>query len=232
MAVRLDYHALRAMAECASSVRGKKFWLVVHELGWDMVHEEPEPGPYTVVIECENSAVSNEAKVDVALIGSGMLADAGEPDPTDVQSVLARGSAGDGTNKPRVVNLLDLYDQKPKGGEPTPADAVFWSESAVEKFLVPYYASVAGDRAEQAVGKLLNVFNRGRQKRDDVVLDDAEPFAIAHIPKSEYVTVDGEQPAATGLHVLAVSSSEGVSATPLEQFPPKKKDRERAGHGE
>jgi hypothetical protein len=218
MAVRLDYQALRAMAECASSVRGKKFWLVVHELGWTMVHEEPEPGPYTVVIECENPAVTNVARVDVALLGTGMLAGAGEPDAAALQSVLAPGSTGDGANRPRVVNLLDLYNQKSKGGEPTAADAVFWSESAVEKFLVPYYASVAGDQAEAAVGKLLNVFNRGRQAGDGTVRNDEQPFAIAHIPKSEYVTVDGEQPAATGFHVLAVSPAAGVSATPLEQF--------------
>ncbi|HEX8318456.1 hypothetical protein [Longimicrobium sp.] len=232
MAVTLDYQALRAMAECASSVRGKKFWLVVNERGWKMHDEEPKPETYTVVIECENPAVTHEPQVDVAILGSGMLPHGGELDAAALQSVILPGSGGDASTKPRAVNLLDLYNQKPKGGKPTAADAVFWSESAVEKFLVPYYASVAGDRAEQVVGKLLNVFNRGRQKRVGVVLDDAEPFAIAHIPKSEYVTVDGQQPAATGLHVLAVSSSEGVSATPLEQFPPKKRDRERAGHGE
>jgi hypothetical protein len=227
MAVRLDYQALRAMAECASSVRGKKFWLVVNEKGWKMVHDEPKPGTYPAVIECENPEVT-QPRVDVALLGSGMLPGAGEVDVADPSSVLAAGGAG----KRRVVDLLDLYNVKPTGGKPTAADAVFWSESAVEKFLVPYYASVAGDRAEQAAGKLLNVFNRGRHHRVGVILNEAEPLAIAHIPKSEYVTVDGEQPGATGLHVVTVSEADGVTATPLEQFLADGRDRGRADRGE
>jgi hypothetical protein len=39
------------------------------------------------------------------------------------------------------------------------ADALFWSESAVEKFLVPYYASCAGPRAAQVLAELFDAWN-------------------------------------------------------------------------
>jgi hypothetical protein len=49
------------------------------------------------------------------------------------------------------------------------ADSAFWTEAAVEKFVLPYYAHVAG---VEAADKLRKAFNR-----DDV-------YAILHLPLS------------------------------------------------
>ena len=62
------------------------------------------------------------------------------------------------------------------------ADSVFWSDGAVEKFLVPYYASVHGSDAVQWVGKLLQVWRMEKLARQ------ADVFALAHLPKSDYVS--------------------------------------------
>jgi hypothetical protein len=102
--------------------------------------------------------------------------------PLTVATIQAQG-----TTEP--IDLLEL----PNGlGR---ADAVFWSESAVEKFLIPYYASVYGNQATQAVGDLLEAFHGDRgdgAKRGEATPPEVQTYAIAHIPKSEYVLVGGE----------------------------------------
>lgn len=53
------------------------------------------------------------------------------------------------------------------------ADAVFWSESAVEKFVVPYYASCAGARAGELLTTLMDAWNGGHGA--------VRPVALAHL---------------------------------------------------
>jgi hypothetical protein len=74
---------------------------------------------------------------------------------------------------------------------------VFWSASAVEKFLVPYYASVYGDTAPDVVDRLVNIFvpkgspelgDNGDVPVEDVVADDTN-FAVIHLPSSEYAAM-------------------------------------------
>jgi hypothetical protein len=57
------------------------------------------------------------------------------------------------------------------------ADAVFWSESALQKFAVPYYASVGGDRALSRIADLITTFSK------------SDVAAMVHLPKSDYTTV-------------------------------------------
>jgi hypothetical protein len=54
-------------------------------------------------------------------------------------------------------------------------DALFWSESAVEKFAVPYYASLAGSEAAGEVTDLILAYR------------DSDVYGLVHLPKSDYV---------------------------------------------
>ncbi|HET7229542.1 MAG TPA: hypothetical protein VFJ16_06035 [Longimicrobium sp.] len=73
-------------------------------------------------------------------------------------------------------------------------DSVFWSESAVEKFVIPYYASKVLWEAGKVLNKL--TYNWYLFPEDDIPADptgqdpavpaDSIPFAIAHTPDSDY----------------------------------------------
>jgi hypothetical protein len=87
------------------------------------------------------------------------------------------------------------------------ADAVFWSESAVEKFLIPYYASVAGAGAARAICRILRSFYGtadGCAKAGGSGWTDV--FALVHIPTSEYV--EGSVPGLIALR--SKTTAEGV----------------------
>ncbi|MDB4950652.1 MAG: hypothetical protein JWM27_3301 [Gemmatimonadetes bacterium] len=86
-------------------------------------------------------------------------------------------------------------------------DALFWTAGAVEKLMVPYYASVTGRSSPFSVPRLLGKWDGiipptgpgGEEQAVQVlqtVLDSAPPadtpfssqvFAVAHLPRSEYV---------------------------------------------
>jgi hypothetical protein len=75
-------------------------------------------------------------------------------------------------------------------------DAVFLSESAVEKFLFPYLASKYGPQAAAAAVKLAQEWY-GRVPPLEPVVEDGSPvseelvpFAVGHLPRSEYVILD------------------------------------------
>ena len=150
----LSYRDLRGLAEYASSLRGKEFWVGFTD-GWTVYENEADLPPGGFVIRVENGPLPYRPKVDFARIGSGG----------------------------KRVDLLKVKD--PVTHKRVEADAVFWSESAVEKFLVPYYASVYGDRADKVVRDLLDVLDSPRRGANGPTT-----FAIAHIPRSEYVNVD------------------------------------------
>lgn len=103
-----------------------------------------------------------------------------------------------------TVNLLKI----PYGNGTVEADAVFWSESAVEKFLFPYYASKGSWQADLYAEALRTVFYGIRplaeyqrvQENPGGFEDpnaDAPPtaetdvieeaFGLVHIPKSDYI---------------------------------------------
>lgn len=103
---------------------------------------------------------------------------------------------------------LDLLNIPYQGGT-VAADAVFWSESAVEKFLFPYYASKGSWQADLYADALRTVFYGKRplseyaeaEEHPDRYDDPTEPFALGetravideqafglvHIPKSDYI---------------------------------------------
>jgi hypothetical protein len=77
-------------------------------------------------------------------------------------------------------------------------DAVFWSEAAVEKFVIPYYASKWQWEAATLLSVLSNVWygfvppaGKTSVEITPTEPDDGIPFALAHLPRSEYVVLGG-----------------------------------------
>ena len=73
-------------------------------------------------------------------------------------------------------------------------DAVFWTESAVEKFVLPYYASKSLWEAADALYRLTYYWYRklplditDSPPTGRLTVDDSVPVAIAHTPDSEWV---------------------------------------------
>jgi hypothetical protein len=119
-------------------------------------------------------------------------------------SVQAKGAA-------KPVDLLNL---KTKDGTPLGrADSVFWTESAVEKFVIPYYASVYGWEAGAKISALLEAFEPSKSGNDAT-----QVFAMAHIPKSEYLMLNEEPTAAAGFHVVFQQGKSAPQVLPLETF--------------
>lgn len=125
-----------------------------------------------------------------------------------------------------------------EGGEMSLADydAVFWSEASVEKFVFPYYASKSLWLAAHVL-TVLSKFWYGfvpgveRTPEPPVVRVDGEeavPFAVAHLPTSDYVMLsDGgageEGPGGVGLgselHLLFRRKRDGkIVPKPLAEF--------------
>lgn len=154
----LNFQMLRQIAESASGMRDRDLWFVVDGESFEIFLEEPVVPAGTVMIPV--TAVKDpESTVQVAAISDG--------------------------NAP--VNLMEVpvpaIPPYPAGSYA--ADAVFWSISAVEKFVLPYYASVYGDGAPEKVRVVLDLL------RDPAALGLTQPFpfAIAHLPSSEYTPV-------------------------------------------
>jgi hypothetical protein len=183
-----SYHDLRSLAEYASSIRGRDVYFIRGEKGWE-AHDSTRDLPVGAqAIHVFNPATPEHPHVHRARIWSD-----------DV--------TGEG------YDLLNVPD--PETGKLVPADAVFWSESAVEKFLVPYYASVYGDQANVAVDKLLKVFHprKGEQAGEEARMADGAVLALAHIPRSEYVTVSND----ASLLVLVKQPEDGRWAVTLQE---------------
>lgn len=166
---------LRQIAEYASGERGDRFWIVVTqnpEGGYQFRQVNTDPGHPDdgVVIPC------------------GTLDDTRPPLE---HAVLKAKHACE-------VDLLNMVDEK---GHPLgPADSVFWSSSAAEKFLVPYYASVYGGCAGEAVAILLNIFEGAPYPTAESVQalgEDLQPevtkvqaYGLVHLPRSEYIELE------------------------------------------
>jgi len=160
----LNYQELRKMVECAASYREKKVYIVVDDKGWTVQTEEPTNTDGKAVIPCMS------------------------PGKPGGPRKLALAKVGLDENKP--VNLLKL--RLPGSDKDEEADAVFWTPAAVEKFVVPYYASVYGDQAPKKLANLISILGVVREPSDEAAARGQvlEAFAVAHMPKSEYVQVD------------------------------------------
>lgn len=172
----LHFEILRRIAETASGRRYQDTWYMV---------TENEPGKFKI-----STLISDPGEVSDAVV----IHCAAWRQPQGPQVTEAWIVSGD-----HRVDLLSVnvpaHDGYP-AREGVAADAVFWSASAVEKFLVPYYASVCGDDAPAVVEKLVSIFvppdspERHGPNRAAAVTS----FAVIHLPSSEYVdesTPDG-----------------------------------------
>lgn len=202
----MTYQDLRRMAECAASYRDGEVWIVFDEKGWRVATTEPKHRPGQQVIPCNNAGKGpgkEPPKVSAAFIQAN---ESGQP-----------------------VDLLHLKRTNKKTGKVEdlgPADAVFWSAAAVEKFVVPYYASVYADEAPGKLEKIIRVLGTvHKPSGSSTGGETAEPFALAHMPKSEYVQVEG------AFAVLAKTSSGEHVAIPITEYlnpQPRKEEGETA----
>jgi hypothetical protein len=188
----LHFEILRRIAETASGMRYQDTWFEVTDtevLIYD--HEPTNVPPGSTVIKCT-------------------AWQAPPIPPVTAAHITAEGVRHD-------LLKVAVPEQEMQGWEGPKwlaADAVFWSAAAVEKFLVPYYASTYGSLAPKAVAQLMNVFVppgspelEGNAMMELVDAPDApdfvsnlgtpsvsvtdppdydQPFAIVHLPSSEY----------------------------------------------
>jgi hypothetical protein len=92
-------------------------------------------------------------------------------------------------------------------------DAVFWSEAAVEKFVLPYYASKSLWLAAHVVGVLSRKwYGYEPGVAGQTAAEDTDPpFALAHLPSSDYVDLSQPQTAPGGDLVLLSRDPSGQS---------------------
>lgn len=169
--LHLDSIALRALAEYASSLRGP---------GGNpsfLVSGADDSGrAYDVTPFAEFSPCSDAAHVVVPCNTATV-----QPDRAPVQqvSIQALGMA--------EPESLARYD------------ALFWSEAAVEKFLFPYYASKYQWAAAEVLSVIARVFYGYvpgvlRPAASELDTGATVPFAMAHLPRSDYTPVEEPQP--------------------------------------
>jgi hypothetical protein len=100
-------------------------------------------------------------------------------------------------------------------------DAVFWSEAAVEKFLFPYYASKYQWLAAHVLATLSRIFYGyvpGGTEEVSARSEEEIPFAIGHIPRSDYVELEEHPAIAHELYVLFRDAEGKVTHRPLADF--------------
>lgn len=156
----VTFETLREIAESASGMRNHDLWFVISGdpvVTYTWFRSKQVETDDTVVI---HSAAVNDPrpKVNFAEIGT------------------AAGARVD-------LMCIKVGPVAPHPGGKFAADAVFWSVSAVEKFLVPYYASVYGDQGPAYAQKVMDAM-----LHRDTTETEEQTYAIAHLPSSEYVT--------------------------------------------
>lgn len=81
-------------------------------------------------------------------------------------------------NRPEVEKVdFKVRGKPPKELKGDKFDAVFWTESAVEKFVLPYYARLFGPESGTRINALLADFNQ------------TDVAGVVHLPKSDSDTV-------------------------------------------
>lgn len=179
----IDSVGLREMAEYASSLRGR----------------EGDPRFLT-------------ARLDPATNDYVLEALPSPPDDTNGVVVVPCNTRQVQPSRPPVVDVK-IYVQTQEGGTVVIKshsldryDAVFWSEAAVEKFLFPYYAS----KYQWLAAEVLTVLSRVFYGYVPALADPAAqlrdlgeiPFAMAHLPRSDYVPDDQEGEGSEGPYAM------------------------------
>jgi hypothetical protein len=154
----MNFELLRKVAETASGMRNEDHWFIVGDDSFRWQTSDPGlvAGATVIPVKAVNDPLPK--------VKAASISDHAEGSKIDLMSVTVPPGKG--------------YP-----GGTYPADAVFWSVSAVEKFLLPYYASVYGDQAPEAVRCVLDIL----RPPAEVSVDGPAPYAIAHLPSSEYV---------------------------------------------
>jgi hypothetical protein len=100
-------------------------------------------------------------------------------------------------------------------------DAGFWSEAAVEKFVFPYYASKAQWTAAHVLTRLSEIFYGyvpdGVEASNRLETGDV-PFAIGHIPRSDYAALEEHDVLGDDLFVVFRGPQGEVKHRPLSEF--------------
>ncbi|MBV9772737.1 MAG: hypothetical protein JO040_02230 [Gemmatimonadetes bacterium] len=201
--LRLDSFGMRQMAEYSSGLRGG---------GGDPVYfvatPGPDPGDYTIKADTHEPGTNPEEVVV----------------PCDTQFAAK-------SKRRRVKQIILVYesgdDDQVVSLDGTKYDAVFTSESAVEKFLFPYYASKYQWAAAEQLSCMSSTwygFIPGLSAGDppQPFVEEELPFAMAHYPRSDYSYVDPSLTVLTpgaDVHVLRVPKSGGaVTPTALSKL--------------
>lgn len=167
----LGYQTLRRVTEWASGVRGDEpTWFVIrHGLTPDDAIIEPwETDPHAFLPPEELEQVV----IIPSFVGHGV----GNRDAIEFARI---GPKPSGENSVNVIDPKGVY-----------GDSVFWTQSAVEKFLVPYYASVGGADAANQVETVLKLLGNPREVEEGRATDGPVVYALVHLPQSEYTDID------------------------------------------
>jgi hypothetical protein len=189
--LRLTSLQIREIAEYAESVRGP---------GGDPVFfvAQLDDASNAVTITCEKE-LPTASPLSVVIPASTASV---QPlrDPVESVTILAAGM--------KEPDSLNAYD------------AVFWSESAVEKFLFPYYASKSQWQAAYVLSGLAKAFYGfvpGPLAQGTDPVSDPIPFAVAHLPRSDYVPLE-ESPTGRDVALLFRNADGTVSHRLLAEF--------------
>lgn len=136
-------------------------------------------GQLRMLAECAVGLGSGSG-VFAADAGTLTLVDPSEPQPSTAVLV---GASNEG-KYPDIEGVTFDVEWTPPGGLPTVkgsvnavqsgADALFWSDSAVQKFVFPYFASCAGGEAAAKLGQLQDAWNA-------YPTDAVAMFALMHL---------------------------------------------------
>ncbi|HLM67281.1 MAG TPA: hypothetical protein VK358_07135 [Longimicrobium sp.] len=159
----ITFETLREIAESASGMRDQDLWFVV----------TGSPPTYSWSTRCVHAGDDTE-----------VIHVAASRDPVSTVDCAQIGAPG---GEPVDLLGITIKPIAPHPGGTYAADAVFWSVSAVEKFLVPYYASVYGDQGPKMAQAVLDVLLPESAEGGEGRVEGETPFAVAHLPSSEYV---------------------------------------------
>jgi hypothetical protein len=137
-------------------------------------------GQLRMLAEC---AVGLGNRTGVFAADKGALTWVVDPTEPPPQTAVLVGAANEG-KYPEIESVTFDVEWTPPGGLPTVkgsvnavqagADALFWSDSAVQKFVFPYFASCAGGEAATRLGQLQDAWNA-------YPTDAVAMFALMHL---------------------------------------------------
>jgi hypothetical protein len=203
---------LRALADAASSKRkpgGEPFYLVLQD-GFPDPDLDPRPALKLVQGKGATEPVGAVLEIDTFEV---------ERRPTVDHVVI--GCEGDDQR----VELANSYD------------AVFWSEAAVEKFVLPYYASKSLWEAAAVLDKISHywygrvpadtnelplapfVENAGEAMETEGWGEGDVAYALMHTPDSEWNTISESGAIGSDLHLFVRNPTTGSRVVRLSDLP-------------